>query len=90
MLGVKARVDPQVDLAIRAIVARLNRSAYLNIVTGYEPPGPDGKRRLALIIALEISDDEDELRKKDLGEIDESIGVALDHVLVGPDVWELD
>ena len=29
------------------------------------------------------------MKKKDLGEIDESIRVALPHVLVGPDVWEL-
>ena len=61
----------------------------MNIVTGYEPPSPDGKRHLALIIALETGEDKDEIKKKDLGEIDESIRVALPHVLVGPDVWEL-
>jgi hypothetical protein len=61
----------------------------VNIVGGYEPPGPDGERYLALIITLEIGDDEDELKKKDLGEIDESIREALSHVLVEPDVWEL-
>ncbi len=37
----------------------------------------------------EIGVDKDELKKRDLGEIDESIKRALPHVLVGPDVWEL-
>ena len=83
------RIDPLVDTGIQVIVGRLNRSAYMNIVTGYEPPSPDGKRHLVLIIALEIGEDKDEMKKKDLGEIDESIRVALPHVLVGPDVWEL-
>jgi hypothetical protein len=46
-------------------------------------------RDLAFIIALEIGYDKDELKKKDLGEIDESIKEALPHVLVGLDVWEL-
>jgi len=44
---------------------------------------------LSLIIALAIGDDKDELKKKDLEEIDESVRKALPHVLVGPDVWEL-
>ena len=44
---------------------------------------------MALIIALEIGEDKDEMKEKDLGEFDESIRVALPHVLVGPDVWEL-
>jgi hypothetical protein len=82
-------IDPLVEAGISAILDRLNRSAYLNIVGGYEPPGPDGVRYLAVIIALEIGYDKDELKKKDLGEIDESIREALPHVLVGPDVWEL-
>jgi hypothetical protein len=89
IVGANDRNDPLVDTGIRVIVGRLNRPAYLNIVGGYEPPSPDGERHLALIIALEIGDDEDEMKKKDLGEIDESIRVALPHVLVGPDVWEL-
>jgi hypothetical protein len=58
-------------------------------VTGYEPPSPDGKRHLALVIALEIDNDKERLREKELGTIDESIMVALPHTLVGPDVWEL-
>ena len=70
-------------------MGRLNRDAYIKIVTGYEPPGPDGKRHLALVIALEIDNDEERLRKMELGTIDESIRVALPHTLVGPDVWEL-
>jgi hypothetical protein len=59
-------------------------------VTGYEPPpSPDGKRHLALVVALEIDDDEKRLTKKELGTIDESIRAALPYTLVGPDVWEL-
>ena len=46
-------------------------------------------RHLALVIALEIDDDEEGLRKKKLGNIDETICVALPHTLAGPDVWEL-
>ena len=56
-------------------------------MAGYELPGPDGKRHLALIIALAF--DEKRLKKKKLGDIDESIKAALPHTLVGPDVWEL-
>ena len=89
IVGAKDELDPVVESAIDVIVDRLNRSAYLRIVVGCEPPSPDGERNLALIIALEIGEDKDELKKKDLGEIDESIRVALPHVLVGPDVWEL-
>ena len=83
------RIDPLVDTGIHVIVGRLDRSAYMNIVTGYESPSPDGERHLALVIALGIGDDKDEMKKKDLGEIDDSIRVAPPHVLVGPDVWEL-
>jgi hypothetical protein len=36
------RSDPRVDAGIRVVVEQLNRSAYLDIVTGYEPPSPDG------------------------------------------------
>jgi hypothetical protein len=36
-----------------------------------------------------IDDDEERLRKKELGTIDKSIRAALPHTLVGPDVWEL-
>jgi hypothetical protein len=72
-------------------VGRLNRSAYLKILTAYdsESPGPDGIRHLALIIALEISENKDELEEKDLGEIDETIVQARPHVLDGPGVWEI-
>jgi len=44
---------------------------------------------LALINALEIGEDKDELEKKDVGETDESIREALPHVLVELAVWEL-
>ena len=82
------RSDPLVDAGIRVVVEQLNRSAYLDIVTGYEPSS-DGKRHLALVIALEIDDDEERLMKKELGTIDESIRAALPYTLVGPDIWEL-
>ena len=82
-------LDPLIDDAIGVIVHQLNQSAYLSIEVGYEHPGPDGERHQVLIVALEIGEDEEELKKKDLGEIDESIRVALPHVLAGPDVWEL-
>jgi len=89
VVGARDSVDHLVDSAIRVIMSQLNlnRSAYLNIVGGYEPPSPDGEPHLALIIALEIGDGKDELEKKDLGEIHESIREALP-VLVGPAVWE--
>ena len=81
------RSDPLVDAGIRVVV-ELNRSGYLDIVTGYEP-SPDGKRHLALVIALEIDNDKERLMKKELETIDESIKAALPYTLVGPDVWEL-
>jgi hypothetical protein len=59
-------IDPLVDIGIQLVVGRLDRSAYLRIVTGYEPLSPDGERHLALIIALEIGDDKNELKKKKL------------------------
>ncbi|KAH9991547.1 hypothetical protein BJV77DRAFT_522193 [Russula vinacea] len=62
---------------------------YQEIVGGYEEPGPDGHRPLALIIALEFGEDKEKLRAKKLGPIDESIRFALPHTLVGPGVWEL-
>ena len=89
IVGAKNRLDRLVGFGIRGVVEQLNRSAYLSIEVGREPPGPDGERRSALIVALEIGEDKDELKKKDLGEIEESIRRALPHVLEGPDVWEL-
>lgn len=83
------RGDPIVDAGIRVVVEQLNRSAYIDIVAGYELPGPDGERHLALIIALAFDEEEKRLKKKKLGDIDESIKAALPHTLVGPDVWEL-
>ena len=89
LVEVTSETDPLVEAGIHVVVERLNRDAYLKIMTGYEGRRADGKRRLALVIALEIDDDEERLRKKGLGTIDESISVALPHTLVGPDVWEL-
>ena len=42
---------------------------------------------MALII--EYGNNEEKLREEELGDVDESIRVALPHVLGGPDVWEL-
>jgi hypothetical protein len=44
---------------------------------------------LALVIALEIDNNEERLKKKELEAIDESIGVVLPRTLVGPVIWEL-
>jgi hypothetical protein len=71
------RGDPIVDTGIRVVMEQLNRSAYIRIVVGYEPLSADGQCHLALVIALEIDDDEERLRKKELGTIDESIRVAI-------------
>jgi hypothetical protein len=89
LIGAKDVKDPLVDTAIHEIFGRLNRSAYLRIEAGFEAPGPDGKRKLIIIIALAIGHDEHELREMDLGELDISIKEALPHVLVGPGVWEI-
>ena len=86
IVGAKDTYDPLVMAGISVIVGRLNRSACLSIKGGYEL---DGERHFCFIFALEIGDDKDELKKKDLGEIDESIRETVPHVLVGPDVWEL-
>jgi hypothetical protein len=44
---------------------------------------------MTLIVALEFGENEDELKRKELGPTDKSIKKAHDHhVLVGPDVWE--
>ena len=42
-----------------------------------------------VLAEADSDDDEERLRKKELGTIDESIQAALPHTLVGPDVWEL-
>ena len=89
ILEVTSTTDPLVEAAIRVVVERLNRDAYLKIVTGYEPLDSDGNRLLALVIALEIDDDEEKLTKKELGTLDESLQVALPHTLTGPRVWKL-
>jgi len=44
------RGDPVVYAGIRVVVEQLNRSAYIDIVAGYEPPSPDGQRHLALVV----------------------------------------
>jgi hypothetical protein len=86
----KDEQDPLIDSGTYTVVRRLNRHAYLSVENGIEPPTTDGKLRLSIVIALEIGENEDELKRKPLGDIDESIAEAHAHdVLVGPDVWEL-
>jgi hypothetical protein len=51
------RPSGSIDSSIRVIIRRFNRSAYLSIEAGCEPPRPDGRRQLALIVALAIGDD---------------------------------
>jgi hypothetical protein len=76
---------------ITIIVHELNREGYKYIGCAYdhEPDPQDGKRRLVLVIVLDESADEEELKNKALGEIDATIEWARPHVLEGPDVWEL-
>jgi hypothetical protein len=64
--------DEDAKNGMMVVVDRLNRNGYLNISGGYGLPGPDGKRDLSMTIALAFGGDEEELKKKDLGEIDES------------------
>ena len=71
LLKIPNTTDPLVEGGIRVVVGRLNRDAYIKIMTEYEPPGPDGKRHLALVIVLEIDNDEERLRRMELGTIDE-------------------
>jgi hypothetical protein len=87
MLEVEAE-DPRIMIGINIVVQKLNRSAYKNIEGGYEPT-VDGHRQLVHIIAMDYGDNEEQLREKELEDVDESIRVALPHVLEGPDIWEL-
>ena len=70
IVGARSQTDPLVWSGVSAVVDGLNRSAYLKIVGGYEL---EGERHFCFIIALAIGDDKDELKERDLGEIDESI-----------------
>ena len=87
---VESSSNPEVDAYIPIIVHQLNHDGYKYITAGWEHDVPcDAKDgRLVLIIILDIGYDEEELRQKDLGDIDWSIEWARPHVLVGPDVWE--
>lgn len=91
--GVGNPSDPEVDEYIRVIISGLNRGGYKFIGTVHEhtPPGQqaDGSTHLAVAIVLELGYDAEELRKKELKPIEESIAFAQPHVLDGPDVWEL-
>ena len=84
------RLDPEVDELICTIVHELFRGAYKYIATAKErailPGQEDG--HIALIIVLEVDDNEMVLREKEI-DVHESIRKAEPHVLVGPDIWEL-
>jgi hypothetical protein len=91
VLGAGHIYDPLVEAGIAELVEGLNRKGYLRILTAYnsESPGSDGFRHLVLIIALQISENKDELKAKPLGKIDKTISDAHPHLLVEPDIWEM-
>jgi len=84
------RLDPEVDEYIRVIVHQLPRTAYKYIATAKEHNLPVDQKdgHIALIIVLEVGEDEKALKEKEIV-VDESIEWAKPHVLVGPDVWEI-
>ena len=83
-------VDREVDEYIRAIVHMFPRTSYKYIASAKERNVPidqkDGHR--ALVIVLEVGDDEKALREKKIV-VDATIEWAKPHVLVGPEVWEI-
>jgi hypothetical protein len=92
LAGVEDTNDPEVDAYLHVIVDGLNRGGYRFIGAVHKPlrPGEERSReQLALAIVLEIGDDEEMLRSKELQPIDETIAAAQPHVLIGPDVYEL-
>lgn len=84
------RLNPEVDELIRTIVHELSRDAYKYIATAKEHTIPPGQEdgHIALIIVLEVDDNEKALREKEIF-VHESIEEAKPHVLVGPDIWEI-
>ena len=68
LLEVTSETDPLVEAGISVVVERLNRDAYLKMVTGYEGRDPDGNRNVELIIALEFDKDEERLKEKGAGD----------------------
>ena len=86
---VESTRDPQVDHFIRVIISRMNREGYKYIAVAYDHPPTDPTDCLSVVIVLGDGYDEEELKKREVGPIDESIEFARPHVLDGPDVWEL-
>lgn len=86
--------DPDLTIIesyITAIVHVLNQEGYryIGCTYDYDPDPQGGKRRMVLIIVLDEGTDEEELKNKALGQIDDTIEWAKPLVLEGPDVWEL-
>jgi hypothetical protein len=83
-------IDHEVDEYIRVIVHMFPRTAYKYITTAKESNVPIDQKdgRLALVIVLEVGDDENTLREMVIV-VDPTIEWALPHVLVGPDIWEI-
>ena len=76
-------MDPRVETGITVIMDLINRSAYLNVAGVTDLRNPEGCDILALILGLELGYDEDELKGKHFGEIDEPIQKALPMLLWG-------
>jgi hypothetical protein len=86
---VESSNDPEVDVYIPIIKDLLNRDGYEYVALAWEHNVPKNTidSRFALVIVLDTGDDEEELRKRDLGVLDSSIEAAR-IALTGPDVWE--
>jgi hypothetical protein len=85
LADVEDPMDPEVDAYIPIVVHQLYRPGYKFIASVFENDRTDA----ALVIALEVGYNREELENKALGEIDETIQWVKPHVLVGPGVWEV-
>ena len=93
MVASMIKVDPgdyEVDEYIYVIVHMLPRTSYKYFASVREWNVPieqkDGHR--ALVIVLEVGDDENALRETKIT-VDATIEWAKPHVLVGPGIWEV-
>jgi hypothetical protein len=85
--------DPMVDMFIHIIIKDLKRSGYKYIGAVHDHPLPpqyeNTDENLAVVIILDEGHNKTELQERELGPIDDTIQIAQQHVLIGPDVWEL-